>query len=1113
MGEPRTAAPTQPRFATIDGNEAAAYSAYRVNEVCAVHPAGPMAECVSRWASEGKTNTWGGVPDVVEMPNEAGAAGAVHGALQGGSLTTAFTGSPGLMLMIPNMYRIAGELTPAVFHVAARSLAAQSLSVYGDHQDVMASLPSGFALLAASSVQEAHDFALIAQAATLESRIPFVHFFDGSRTSDEIAKIELLDDDQIRAMIDDDLVLAHRSRALNPDHPFIRGTAMNPDVYFQARETVNPFYERCPEIVRKTMAKFSEITGRPYKTFDYFGHRFADRVIVLMGSGADTVRETVESLAGEHVGVLQVHLFRPWSAAEFLNALPATAKKIAVLDRTKEPGSSGEPLYLDVVSTMAEAHESGELYRMPKVVGGRYGLASKEFDPAMVMGIFEELKQRTPKNHFTVGIDDDVSHSNLTYDPGFSIEGEDVHRAVFYGLGADGTVDANKSTIEILAAGSDLYAQGYFVGDPKRSGTKTISHLRFGPRPIRSAYLIKDAHFVGCHRFGFLAKLDVLERARPGATFLLNSPHGPDDVWDELPNGVRKQIVGKRLRFFVIDAQAVAQEIGLAEHEILQICYFATSGVLSRQQAIAKLMESLKRTPAAIGLTLERLYRVNVPMEAATAIPIPLTVSDEAPQFVRVVTSKIMCGHGNDLPVSAMPVDGAFPSGTSKWEKRNIADLVPVWEPELCVQCGNCVLVCPHATLRAKLYDESLLRSSKACPPSFKSVPAHAHRYPRTLYTLQLYAEDCTGCGLCVQACPVSEEGSGRRALDMGPKGEIAANREELAFFESLPVDNRSQVDFSSIRGTQFLEPLFEFSSACPGCGETPYLKLLTQLFGDRMMVANATGCSSMYGGSLPTTPWSVNAEGRGPSWSNSLFEDNAEFGLGMRLAADRHRFLAQKLLREFAPQIGEDLVEKLIHSPQQSESEIREQRARVAELKSRVAKTQDPKPKVRQLLAIADHLVRRSVWIIGGDGWALEAGSGGLDHVLAGGRDVNILVLAKGGRSCGKDLALQALSYGNVYVARIALGANPQQTLEALREAEAYNGPSLILAYTDCTVRGIDVDLGLRRQFDAVQSGAWPLLRYNPAAGTSGGNPFVLDAPQPAFGPTSTSVARKGSR
>jgi len=1136
--------------ATIDGNEAAAYTAFRVNEVCAIYPITPssnMAEFADQWASEGKTNIWGGIPDVVEMQSEGGAAGAVHGALQGGSLTTTFTASQGLMLMIPNMYKIAGELTPCVFHVAARSLATQSLSIFGDHQDVMAVLPTGFALLSASSVQEAHDFALIAQAATLESRIPFVHFFDGFRTSHEVNKIQLLPDSHIRAMIDDDLVLAHRRRALNPDNPFMRGTAMNPDVYFQARETVNPFYQRCSEIVQKSMDKFGELTGRTYELFEYFGRRLAERVIVLMGSGAETARETVEALPDETVGVLQVHLYRPWSAADFLKALPATTKAIAVLDRTKEPGSTGEPLYLDVVTTLAEALEAGELYKMPKVIGGRYGLASKEFDPAMVMAIFEELKQLTPKNHFTIGINDDVSHSNLTYDPNLSTEPDDVHRALFYGLGADGTVGANKNTIKIIGEDPRFYAQGYFVYDSKKSGSQTVSHVRFGPRPIRSAYLIKDAHFIGCHQFNFVTKVDVLERARQGATFLLNSPYGPDEVWDKLPGKVQRQIIEKKLRFYVIDARGVARDTGMGAHTntIMQTCFFAISGVLPREQAIEKIKQSVKKTYgkkgeqvvkknfAAIDQTLERLYEVKVPVEATSGIQIPLIVAAEAPEFVQRVTAKIMAGLGNDLPVSAMPVDGTFPSGTAKWEKRNIADLVPVWEPDLCIQCGNCSFVCPHATLRAKLYDKNLLATNGKAPKAFKSSPIEARGFPDTLYTLQLYAEDCTGCGMCVQACPVSEKGTGRRAINMAAKEDIVeTNRAEVKFFESLPVNDRSYVDFSTVRGTQFLEPLFEFSGACAGCGETPYLKLLTQLFGDRMMVANATGCSSIYGGNLPTTPWSVNSEGRGPSWNNSLFEDNAEFGLGMRLAADRHLSQAHSLLEEFGSELGEEFVEDLIHAPQALESQIREQRVRVAELKRKLlapnSKIQIPKPKVDQLLTVADHLVRRSVWIVGGDGWAYDIGSGGLDHVLASGRDVNVMVMdtevysntggqaskatplaavakfANAGKHVGKkDLALQAIAYGNVYVARIAMGANPQQTLTALREAEAYKGPSLILAYSHCIAHGIDMEFGLTQQFNAVHSGYWPLIRYNPAVVAAGENPFILDSPRPTLGLT----------
>lgn len=1140
---------------TIDGNEAAAYIAYRVNEVCSIYPITPssnMAEFADQWASEGKTNIWGNIPDVVEMQSEAGAAGAVHGALQTGSLTTTFTASQGLMLMIPNMYKIAGELTACVFHVAARALATQSLSIFGDHQDVMAVLPAGFSMLCSSSVQEAHDFALIAQAATLESRIPFLHFFDGFRTSHEVNKLTLIPDETIREMIDDELVLAHRRRGLNPDRPFIRGTAMNPDVYFQARETVNPFYERTPGIVQKAMNRFSELTGRPYKLFDYYGAPDAERVIVLMGSGAETVRETVDALSSgkdyrsigvppmnaepgkdqDSIGVLQVHLYRPWSADDFLAAMPETVKSIAVLDRTKEPGGPGEPLYMDVVTTLAESD------RRIKVIGGRYGLASKEFTPAMVMAIFEELGKDKPKNHFTIGINDDVTHTSLRYDPSFTVEPDDVHRALFYGLGADGTVGANKNTIKIIGEGSEFYAQGYFVYDSKKSGSQTVSHVRFGPRPIRSAYLIQDAHFIGIHQFNFVDKAEILDRARQGATVLLNCPHGPDEVWSKLPRSFQETVIAKKLKFYVIDANSVAREVGLAgrTNTVLQTCFFAISGVLPREMAIAKIKEAAKKTYgrkgdavvkknfAAIDRTIEGLAEVTVPAQASSLIEIPIIVAEEAPEFVRTITASIMAGKGDELPVSAMPVDGTYPSGTAKWEKRNIADLVAVWEADKCIQCGNCTFVCPHAALRAKLFDKSLLGDA---PEAFQSAPIEARGFPDTLYTLQLYAEDCTGCGLCVEACPVRDEANDTRAINMGDKVPVVANnRETVKFFEALPVNDRSYVDFSTIRGTQFLEPLFEFSGACAGCGETPYLKVLTQLFGDRMIVANATGCSSIYGGNLPTTPWSVNHEGRGPAWSNSLFEDNAEFGLGMRLSADRHLTLAQTILLEMAPQFGEDFVDELINAPQLLESEIRQQRTRVDELKRQLDGRNDPKSK--QLMAVADSLVRRSVWIIGGDGWAYDIGSGGLDHVLASGRDVNIMVMdtevysntggqaskatplgavakfANAGKKVGKkDLALQAISYGNVYVARVAMGANPQQTLTAFREAETYKGPSLILAYAHCIAHGIDMVKGLDQQNRAVHSGYWPLLRYNPDVVGSGENPFILDSPRPTMGLT----------
>jgi len=1128
---------------TIDGNEAAAYVAFRVNEVCAIYPITPsstMAELADQWASEGKTNIWGGIPDIVEMQSEAGAAGTVHGALQAGALTTTFTASQGLMLMIPNMYKIAGELTCAVFHVAARALAGQGLSIFGDQQDVMAVRPTGFAQLASSSVQEAHDMALIAQVATLESRIPFIHFFDGFRTSHEVNKLTLLSDDQMRAMIDDHLVIAHRRRALNPDNPFVRGTAQNPDVYFQARETANPFYERTPGIVAKAMDKFAEVAGRRYHLFDYYGAPDAERIVVLMGSGAEAARETVEFLEkqGEKVGMIQVHLYRPFSAEHFLAAVPSTVKAVAVLDRTKEPGGIGEPMYMEVVTTFAEAVTQGTAPTavLPKIVGGRYGLSSKEFNPGMVKGILDELKKDAPKNHFTVGIVDDVSHTSLDYEPTFSTEGDEVFRAMFYGLGADGTVGANKNTIKIIGDDPAFYAQGYFVYDSKKSGSQTVSHVRFGPNPIRSTYLIGAANFIGCHQFNFVHKVDVLANAAPGATFLLNSPHGPDEVWDELPARVQKQIIDKKLKFHVIDGAKVARETGMGTrtNTIMQTCFFAISGVLPSAQAIDKIKQSIKKTYGkkgdevvqknfeAVDHTIAHLKQVKVPDRVSSKLEMQLTVPADAPEFVQKVTAMMMAGNGDNLPVSAMPIDGTYPSGTTQWEKRNIAQFVPVWEQDICIQCGNCSFVCPHGVIRSKLYNQQLLEQA---PDDFKSAPIDARGFPETRYTLQVYAEDCTGCALCVEVCPAkSKEEVGKKAINMAWKDDVIGDiKTNVAFFETLPINDRSRVDFSTIRGTQFLEPMFEFSGACAGCGETPYVKLVSQLFGDRMLVANATGCSSIYGGNLPTTPWAMNSEGRGPAWSNSLFEDNAEFGLGMRLAADRHLALATHLVTTLKEEIGPLLVEELISAPQRTESEIRRQRERVAVLKGIVQPIESDAAK--HLLSVADHLVRRSVWIIGGDGWAYDIGSSGVDHVMSTGRDVNILVLdtevysntggqaskstplgavakfANAGKQVGKkDLALQAISYGNVYVARIAMGANPQQALLAFREAETYEGPSLILAYSHCIAHGINMQKGLDQQSLAVHTGCWPLIRYNPEVRQGGENPFVLDSPRPTM-------------
>jgi pyruvate-ferredoxin/flavodoxin oxidoreductase len=1129
------------RVATMDGNTAVAHVAYRVNEVCAIFPitpASPMAELADQWAAGGVKNIWGNIPVVQEMQSEGGAAGTVHGALQAGAVTTTFTASQGLLLMIPNMFKIAGELTSTVFHVAARSVAAQALSIFCDHSDVMAARTTGFALLGSGSVQEAHDAALIAQAATLESRIPFLHFFDGFRTSHEINTLTLVDDADIRAMIDDEFVRAHRSRALNPEHPFIRGTAQNPDTFFQGREAVNSFYAKVPGIVQSAMDRFARLTGRQYRLFDYEGPADAERVVILMGSGAEAARETAAALrrAGEKVGVLQARLYRPFSASHFLAALPDSCRAVAVLDRTKEPGAAGEPLYLDVVESLAQAVSRGERPAMPKVIGGRYGLSSKDFNPAMVKAVFDELKKPAPKNGFTVGIIDDVSHTSLDFDPNYSIEPEDVVRAVFYGLGSDGTVGANKNSVKIIAEDAGLHAQGYFVYDSHKSGAQTVSHLRFGPRPICSPFLIGSANFVGCHQFNCLEREDILQLAAPGATFLLNSRYGPADVWDHLPRSIQQQIIGKKLRFFVIDANKVAQEVGLKKrtNTVLQTCFFALSGVLPHDEAIAQIKKSIRKTYEskgeevvrqnfkAVDDTLSRLHEVAVPATITSEFERPPAVPATAPEFVRQVTARMFEGQGDQIPVSLMPVDGTFPSGTAVWEKRNIADEVPVWRPDLCVQCGQCSFVCPHSVIRAKYYDESQLEGS---PRAFKSASVNARGYPDVRFTLQFYVEDCTGCGLCIEACPEhSPVEPGIKAINFEAKAPLVeAERANIAFFERLPMNDRARVDFANVRGVQFLEPLFEFSGACAGCGETPYLKLLSQLFGDRMMVANATGCSSIYGANLPVTPWSKNQEGRGPAWSNSLFEDDAEFGLGFRLSADKHRDLAVDLLKSLSADLGEDLVAAIVTAPQIQESEIRAQRIRIAELKSKLLKLADRNDAARNLLSVVDHLVRRSIWIVGGDGWAYDIGYGGLDHVLATGRDVNVLVLdtevysntggqaskatplgaiakfaAAGKRVARKDLALQAISYGNVYVAQVAMGANPQQTLQAFREAEAYQGPSLILAYSHCIAHGFDLRCGMRQQNLAVASGYWPLFRYIPAMREISESPFRLDSPRP---------------
>jgi pyruvate-ferredoxin/flavodoxin oxidoreductase len=1128
---------------TLDGNEAVARVAYAVSEICSIYPITPsstMAELADVWSASGKPNIWGQVPDIIEMQSEGGAAGTAHGALQTGALTTTFTASQGLMLMLPNMYKIAGELTSAVFHVAARSLAAQALSIFGDHQDVMAARTTGFGLLASSSVQAAQDLALVSHAATLEARVPFIHFFDGFRTSHEVNKIALLSEDDMRAMINNDLVYAHRSRALNPDNPFIRGTAQNPDVYFQGRESVNRFYQVTPAIVQKTMDHFAEVTGRRYNLFDYHGDSKADRVIIVMGSGADTVRQTIKALRPSGVGVVNVRLYRPFSAEHLLAAIPDTVRSIAVLDRTKEIGAGGEPLYQDVVTAFAEAVGSGARAAMPRIIGGRFGLSSKEFTPAMVSAVIEELDKERPKQHFTIGIHDDVTHMSLEYDASMHIESEQATRAIFYGMGSDGTVGANKNSIKIIGENTDLYCQGYFVYDSKKSGSRTVSHLRFGPEPIHAPYLVQSANFIACHKFGLIYKIEVLQAAAKGCVFLVNSPVAADQVWDELPRSVQDTIAARDIRLYVIDASRVAREAGMGKriNTVMQACFFALSGVLPREEAMRQIKRAVEKTYkrkgqsvieqnfAAIDSALNHLCEVEIPDDRFGSGQLNEIVPARAPKFVREVTAEMMRGHGDDLPVSKMPVDGTYPSATAQWEKANVADQVPVWDQDLCIQCGNCSFVCPHSVIRAKFFHERALDSA---PDGFPTAPISARGFPETRYALQVYLEDCTGCGLCVEACPVqSPDEPGVRAINLAEKAPLLdVARSNIQFFESIPFSDRAKVDFSSVRGAQFLEPLFEFSGACAGCGETPYVRLLSQLFGPRLLVANATGCSSIYGGNLPTTPWSKNSEGSGPAWSNSLFEDNAEFGLGMRIAADHHMDIAKRLVNELAADIGEQLADDLVNSSQRVGTEIREQRRRVAELKRRLRELRDNagNEKAAALLSIVDHLVRRSVWLVGGDGWAYDIGSGGLDHVLASGRNVNVLVLdtevysntggqmskatplaasarfASAGKRIGKkDLALQAIAYGNVYVAQVAMGANPQQTLLAMREAEEYQGPSLILAYSHCIAHGFDLAKGLQQQNLAAASGYWPLIRYNPALRAAGIKPFVLDSPRPSI-------------
>jgi pyruvate-ferredoxin/flavodoxin oxidoreductase len=1127
---------------TIDGNEAAAYVAHKINEIIAIYPITPssnMGEWADAFSAEGRKNIWGTIPSVTEMQSEGGASGAVHGALQTGALATTFTASQGLLLMIPNMYKIAGELTPTVFHVSARSVAAHALSIFGDHSDVMAVRSTGFGLYASNSIQEIMDNALIVQAASLKSRIPFVHFFDGFRSSHEVQKIEELTDEDMHAMIDDNLIIEHRKRALSPDHPVIRGTAQNPDVFFQARETVNPYYNDCPDIVQEMMDKFAKITGRQYHLFDYVGAPDAEHIIILMGSGAETVHETVDFLneKGEKVGLVKVRLYRPFSVKHFIQALPASVKTIAVLDRTKEPGSAGEPLYMDVVNALSEGQAANELpmVTFPKVIGGRYGLSSKEFTPAMVKTVFDEAIKDKPKNHFTIGIKDDKTNTSLNFDPNFSTEREDVVRAMFYGLGADGTVGANKNSIKIIGTETDNFAQGYFVYDSKKSGSMTISHLRFGPRDIHSTYLVDRANFIGCHQFVFLEKYDVLDSAVDGATFLLNSQYSLEDTWDKIPKKVQQQIIDKKLKMYVIDAYTVAKDTGMGAriNTIMQTCFFAISGILPRDEAIDKIKGTIKKTYGAKGdeivrqnfeavdKTLANLHEFKVPDKATSNVTLPPVVPEQAPDFVKEVTAMIIAGKGDDIPVSALPDDGTFPTATTQWEKRNISLEIPVWDEITCIQCNKCVLVCPHAVIRPKVYNKKHLENA---PKTFKSAKARGKEYDEDmLYTLQVAPEDCTGCALCVEVCPAKNKQETRlKAINMAAQPPLReSEKENWDFFLDLPDLDRQSIAVHTVKGSQMLRPLFEFSGACTGCGETPYVKLVSQLFGDRSVIANATGCSSIYGGNLPTTPWAQDENGRGPTWSNSLFEDNAEFGMGFRLTIDKHSEHARELLTKLSGEIGKDLTEALINADQSTEAGIYEQRERVENLKNKLVKMNTSEAK--QLLSIADLLVKKSVWIMGGDGWAYDIGYGGLDHVLASGSNVNILVLdtevysntggqmskatprgavakfaASGKPLKRKDLGRLAISYGNVYVAQIAMGSSDVQTVRAFMEAEAYDGPSLIIAYSHCIAHGINMQYGLEQQKLAVDCGHWPLYRFNPDLTAEGKNPFILDSKAP---------------
>jgi len=1126
---------------TIDGNEAVAYVAHKTNEVCAIYPITPssnMGEWADEWSAQGRTNIWGTVPAVVEMQSEGGASAATHGALQSGSLTTTFTASQGLLLMIPTMFKVAGELTSTVFHVSARTVATHALSIFGDHSDIMSIRSTGWGLIGSGSVQEAMDMALIAQASTLASRLPFIHFFDGFRTSHEVQKIEQLTDDDIKALITDELVAAHRARAMSPDRPILRGTAQNPDVFFQARESGNKFYSAAPAIIQAQMDKFAKQVGRAYHLFDYVGPADADRVIIVMGSGAEVTHEGVNYLSskGEKVGVVKVRVFRPFSMEHLIAALPKSVKAIAVLDRTKEPGASGEPLYQDVVTAIAETAAAGKLpFAMPKIIGGRYGLSSKEFTSAHVKAVFDELKKPAPKNHFTVGINDDVTHTSIDVDYTFSTEPDSVKRCLFFGLGSDGTVGANKNSIKIIGDDPRFFAQGYFVYDSKKAGAVTVSHLRFGPDVIRSSYLVTQAQFLACHQWSFLERYDMLQYLQTGGVFLLNSVYGPTEVWDQLPVEVQKQIIDKKLRFYVIDAYKVAKETGMGAriNTIMQTCFFNISGVLPPEEAIARIkktilktyerkgMDVVEKNYRAVDQTIANLMEVKVPAVASSKLKMPPIVANEAPEFVHKVTAEIIAGRGDKLPVSAFPVDGTFPTATAQWEKRNIALEIPVWYPDLCIQCNKCTLVCPHAAIRAKVADPKLLEKQ---PATFKSMKYKGKEFDGKAYMIQVAPEDCTGCTLCVEVCPGKDKKEpSKRALMMASQMPLrAAERENYAFFLDLPEADRSLVKVDTVKGSQFLQPLFEYSGACSGCGETPYYKLLTQLFGDRAIIANATGCSSIYGGNLPTTPFTQNKDGRGPTWNNSLFEDNAEFGLGYRLTIDQQNDYAKLLLKRMGGKLPGELVTGLLEANQGDEAGIRAQRDRVVTLKQTLTKLgADVDAKI--LLTVADMLVKKSVWIVGGDGWAYDIGYGGLDHVIASGRNVNILVLdtevysntggqcskstptgavakfAAAGKQTGKkDLGLMAMAYRNAYVATVAMGYSDVQTVRAFIEAEQYNGPSIIIAYSHCIAHGIDMAKGLDHQAAVVDSGAWTLYRFNPALYAKGENPLKLDSKPP---------------